>query len=57
MDGGDGWVKGLQDHHGSALLLARSLEHVRRNIEKEGVTKNKLRDNRAALGDVQRLYT
>ena len=37
LDGGTGLVKGFQEYFGSALPLVRSLEHVKRNINKEGV--------------------
>ena len=39
LDGGTGLVKGFQDYFGTGLPLARSLEHVKRNIKKEGVKK------------------
>ncbi|CAE7323835.1 unnamed protein product, partial [Symbiodinium sp. KB8] len=39
LDGGTGLVKGFQDYFGPSLLLVRSLEHVKRNIKKEGVKK------------------
>ena len=39
LDGGTGLVKGFQDYFGPSLLLVRSLEHVTRNIKKEGAKK------------------
>ncbi|CAE7944072.1 swnK, partial [Symbiodinium necroappetens] len=39
LDGGTGLVKEFQDYFGPSLLLVRSLEHVKRNIKKEGVKK------------------
>ena len=51
-------MKGLQDYFGTALLLARSLELVKRNIQEEGVkilVKTGWRDNSTTLGELQRL--
>ncbi|CAE7425565.1 unnamed protein product, partial [Symbiodinium sp. CCMP2592] len=39
LDGGTGLVKGFQDYFGTAVPLARSLQHIKRNIQKEGVKK------------------
>lgn len=41
LDGGTGLVKGFQEYFGSTLPLVRSMEHVKRNINKEGVKKLK----------------
>ena len=40
LDGGTGLVKGFQDYFGTGLPLARSLEHVKSNIKKEGILGN-----------------
>ena len=59
LDGGTGLVKGFQDYFGPSLLLARSLEHVKRNIKKrrcQEASQNKLVDHRPTLGGIQCLY-